>query len=252
MLKLRVCFLFFIFIGLHTGNLILDGNPQDFSMLSCSNLRNITIAMYTGDFTLNFRDTFLRSLNELILNEHCFMINFYLNSEDRVVRVRKNDDIYKLIERNRSKYGSKRLKTLIERIYKEGLRGDVDIKQSFVHFVADCEYYYNNNILESLRKLQEDRNWDILVLMYYKRVYPIKWIPSYRYFQVRIANNGISPHYDRFLLMLKQFIDVMKNPDFNAFGHDQPKFFYSEPGFGDICVIYIPLYLFLSEPLRQI
>ena len=180
---------------------------------------------------------FIRLVNELILNEHCFLVNFYLNSEERVIRIRKDDDIYNIIERNRLTYNSKGLTTFIERVYKEGLIEDVAITQSFVHFVADCDYYSGYDILQSLRKLQDDRNWSIFVLMYHWKVYPIKWIPSHRYFQVSTAWNGIAPHSDKFLLMLKQFIDVMKNPDFNQFGHDKPRFFYSEPGFDYDCII---------------
>ena len=80
-------------------------------MLSCSELRNITIVIIVArgydPFHIKIRDMFLSSIRELIMNEDCFMVNFYLKSKEGYVRVRKDDDLHYLIDRGEGHMGWK-------------------------------------------------------------------------------------------------------------------------------------------------
>ena len=49
--------------------------------------------LWKGKFVMN--DKILLPLNEFITNENCFIINLYLNSEDRGIRVRKMTNLLK-------------------------------------------------------------------------------------------------------------------------------------------------------------
>ena len=94
---------------------------RDFSMLSCTEIRNITIVMEYWHKDIN--DKILPSLNDLIKDESCFFLNFYLNSEDRVVRVRKSGNLANIMERNNGHFNPTRLKKLINRLHEEELFG---------------------------------------------------------------------------------------------------------------------------------
>ena len=68
-----------------------------------------------------FTDMLLRSLNDFIANENCFLMNFYLNSEDRVVRIRRGDDLGNIIEINSQYFDYRRVVKIIDRLHKEAM-----------------------------------------------------------------------------------------------------------------------------------
>ena len=83
-------------------SVIEEKQHDDFSFLSCSEKRNITIfmAFYSE---LPIRDIILEQLHQLAANEDCFTFNFYLNNEDRVIRLKK-DTFLNVMEWNNDRY----------------------------------------------------------------------------------------------------------------------------------------------------
>ena len=122
-------------IGSGENTVILEQN--DLSMLSCTEIRNITIVM---NFEL-IDYKILRSLYDFIANEDCFYVNMYLNSEDRLVRVHKSDDLTNIKERNDHEFDRYEVAKLIGHLYQEEIMGDdVGMKQSFIFIDYTLRY----------------------------------------------------------------------------------------------------------------
>ena len=180
-------------------------DQNNFSMLSCTEARNITIVM---DFWYDINAKILRSFNELIANEHCFFINVYLNSEDRVVRVRKGDDLVNLFERHAYRFDYRKMVKLINRLHEKEIFGDaVGLKQTFV--IVSFEEI--EKILPSLRKLQDERKWTIITMPYI--IYEIiVWLPLHRFIQIFLLDDMTLTD-----IVIKNLMDVIRNPDFDRY-----------------------------------
>ena len=211
----------------------LVNGEKDLSMLSCTEKRNITILVtfvvedsvrrihaigpISVSFVIKKYDTILASLNQFIMNEYCFIVNVYLNSEDRVVRVRKSDDLSNIIERNRRSFETSRIVKLLNRLYEEEIISDAAIKQTFV--IIGYQKHMRK-ILASLRKLQEKRKWAIIILSYYEINERVEWLPLHRYIQMYIPNGAIDDELideDFIDLTIKELIDVIRNPNFDRY-----------------------------------
>ena len=116
----------FLFTLVHLcfcDDVAIVGQQQDLSMLSCSESRNITFVIADAD--LKIVDTSLSLMINLIENEHCYSVNVYLNSEDRIVQLHKNDDFINHIEKSfginelESRLG---IENLTKRLYKRRIR----------------------------------------------------------------------------------------------------------------------------------
>ena len=125
----------------------LEAQHNLMSMLSFTEIRNVTIVMEVSGFT----DMLLRSLNDFIANENCFLMNFYLNSEDRVVRIRRGDDLGNIIEINSQYFDYRRVVKIIDRLHQEAMMNvDAGIKQTFVTVGLASKI---GNVFHSLRKI---------------------------------------------------------------------------------------------------
>ena len=145
----------------------------DFSKLSCTEVKNITIAM------MNFwliKDKILLAIKDFVTNENCFIVNMYLNSEDRVVRLRKGDNIANIIEGNDLEFESRKLVKLINRLHNKK-DDEVHMKQTFVLI----EYYVAGMIPSHLRRLQDDVRWTIIIVSSIANKEIMEWFPLHRY-----------------------------------------------------------------------
>ena len=156
---------------------------------------------------------FLRSLNKLMANEDCFILNLYLISEDCFVRVKNSDELIYNIYRNDEQYDPQRLAKLLKRVYREvPAAPNVQFKQTLVFFTP---YFKDevSSVLENLRKLQDERNWAIIVCQYWSKFKPIKWLPLHRNFQ----NNVHKMSHSLIQQLSTNLMDVMKNPDYDRY-----------------------------------
>uniref|UniRef100_A0A7M5XNR3 Uncharacterized protein n=1 Tax=Clytia hemisphaerica TaxID=252671 RepID=A0A7M5XNR3_9CNID len=200
-------------------------NFQDFSMLSCSQFRNITfinnnqkMGVYDNTFDHHF---FMQGLNDLLDNEACFMVN-YFNGFD-IVRLRKNYNI------NQFQFGTKnfhfydnpsrylderpRIAELMKQLYDEKIMGnDVNIKQTLVLIINNIINAVD--ILKNLELLQNERQWTIIVFRIDSSYSPIDWLPLNRNIQTKVAfGNSFSLQHPVF----KTLFDVIKNPDYDVY-----------------------------------
>uniref|UniRef100_A0A7M5TQC4 Uncharacterized protein n=1 Tax=Clytia hemisphaerica TaxID=252671 RepID=A0A7M5TQC4_9CNID len=184
-----------------SNDITMPHGQTDFSMLSCTEIRNITLVMGMYE---DYK--FYRYFNDLITNEYCFYVNMYLNSEDRVVRVRNSNDLLYIIERNKHYFEDGRLVKLVDRLYEEKIFGDADgIKQSFIviNFHIGIK-----SVSSSLKKMQNDRKWDIIIMSWnYKYILWLDWLPLHRFIQTLVFSD----------IYLINLIDVIKNPDYDRY-----------------------------------
>uniref|UniRef100_A0A7M5X5U4 Uncharacterized protein n=1 Tax=Clytia hemisphaerica TaxID=252671 RepID=A0A7M5X5U4_9CNID len=196
-----------------SNDITMPHRQTDFSMLSCTEMRNITLVLNIG-FFVDVYDTnnhkFVQYLNDFITNEYCFYVNVYDNSEDRMVRVRNSNDLSNIIERNSYHLEVGKLVELVDRLYEEKIFGDADgMKQSFIVINFHINYYIGLFYL-SLSKMQNDRKWDIIIML------PdlvdeynlwLNWLPLHRYIQMNLLID----------INLINLIDVIKNPDYDRY-----------------------------------
>eukprot|EP00111_Clytia_hemisphaerica_P003062 TCONS_00008677-protein len=200
-------------------------NFQDFSMLSCSEFRNVTFISINEEksvyyYTFGYR-FFVQELNDLLDNEACFMVN-YFNGFD-IVRWRNNNNINQFKFRtNKFRDSSSRIKNekrkiaeLMKQIYDDKIMGnDVNIKQTLVLTIEHIKYADFDDILKSLELLQNERQWTIILFRidtYFKR---IDWLPLNRNIQTQVGLMvGVSLQHP----VIKTLFDVIKNPDYDVY-----------------------------------
>ena len=131
----------------------------------------------------HWRGLFVHLLNKLMIDEHCLMVNLYLNSEDRVVRVWKTDELVYNIQKNNELYNPKKVAKFLKRFYKDISVGNGVIKQNLVFLTTYFEDY-ESTILKNLQKLQDERKWTIVMLRYESHFTPVNWLPLHRNIQI--------------------------------------------------------------------
>ena len=185
---------------------VFGGEQNNFlTMLSCTEINNVTIVIETWFIG----DKILLMLNEIKANDACFIVNLYLNGEDRVVQVGKADDLLNILMRNRKKFETHRVRKLADRLHRENIMGDADgIKLTF--FLLEIAFG-NRELSQSLRKLQEEKKWAIIIWSSYETREPTKWLPLHRYF----LNDGALRDGTLTDIYLKDVKDVIQNPDFD-------------------------------------
>eukprot|EP00111_Clytia_hemisphaerica_P021085 TCONS_00062131-protein len=196
-------------------------NFKDFSILGCSEFRNVTfislndnINNYEATFDHHF---FLQGLNDLLDNEACFMVNYFDGFD--IVRLRKNYNINQFQFRTKHKYSRyenevRRFAELIKQLYDEKIMGnDENIKQTIV-LIQGFNRSVADEILAYLELLQEERQWAVIVFRIYTYYKPIDWLPLNRNIEtMENFYNGVSMQHPA----IKTLFDVIKNPDFDVY-----------------------------------
>eukprot|EP00111_Clytia_hemisphaerica_P000686 TCONS_00002034-protein len=197
-------------------------NFDDFSMLGCSEFRNVTFITfhyhYFGGFDRTLDDSFfLQEFNDLLDNEACFMVNYFDGFD--IVRLRKNYNINQFqlrtnsfrLEYSRYKNEWRRIAELIKQLYDDKIMGDnKNIKQTIVLMGDDVRFA--DEILVYLELLQEERQWAVIIYRTYSQYKPIDWLPLNRNIETQIMT-GITMQHQ----VIKTLFDVIKNPDFDVY-----------------------------------
>ena len=132
------------------------------------------------------------------------------------MQVRKGENLPNIIDRNDRDFESRRVAKLINRLHKEKIMGDTaEIKLTFVVLYAESKLDgLKNRVLQSLRKLQEERKWAIIIASKYEAREPLSaWLSLHRY----IVNSGLQRDETLLDLFLKDLKDVIQNPDYDRY-----------------------------------
>ena len=190
---------------------------QDFSMLSCTEFKNVTF-IYAGangqEFHVEiFRHRFFnQGLKELIDNEKCFTVN-YLRGFN-VVTLRKGYNINQF--EALSPTDDRRVIELTKQLYNERIMGnDENIKQTIVFMAWQASgNYVISVVLRILQALQIERHWTVIVLRVDSQYALIEWLPLNRNIQTVLRSELFSSLQQP---VIKNLFDVIKNPDFDIY-----------------------------------
>ncbi|XP_066935427.1 uncharacterized protein [Clytia hemisphaerica] len=233
----RISFLVTCFLFILISHCKADGFQfEEFGMLACTQRNNITII--ADGIGLDFLDDLLQRLEPLTRNEDCFTINVYLPKDGFVVQWRPNFNVNHF-ERNlfRSRYFSNVIResdieSFLKRLYNEEVRGGDTVKQTLVYLFVGLSM--GEKILQ---RLQDDRLWNII--LHCQTLCPLpNWLPIYRGFFLYLYE---SLPAEMMNVILKDLLDVIKEPDFNRYEYMYQYLLSRDDLFNETCMTGITM-----------
>eukprot|EP00111_Clytia_hemisphaerica_P020148 TCONS_00059374-protein len=184
-------------------------------MLSCLQQRNITVFAHYA-LPRYFDKLFELFKSEFVDNEFCYIVNFYLRDEDRIIRLTKEANKNVIEKYSSSKYhytAHLRMKKLMNQIYEDTIMFGKDFfatKQTFV-FIFDEYFPYVHILLPYIEKLRETGIFEVIIYGDASRYESIANL------KIPLHNLFLTGTPDFTELSLKNLIDVIKNTDFNRY-----------------------------------
>ena len=166
-----------------------------------------------------------------------------MNTEDRMVRFGTNENLANHIESSvymrlgtiKSEY--RKIENLLEELSRETQMENGVMKPTIVLvFPYILGYYrlygYDQKAFEILKGFHQKGNWDVILFRYDSNFEVINWLPLYRNIQTNIyrTNSGYSHS------IVKDLIDVIKNPDFDRYNFEYRSLLSRKDYFPDGCL----------------